>query len=138
MIDEANQLTQSMSKAARTAFAALYDRLVGTYGCDVYVKTIYVGFEICGEMVAAAYPHHDKFEVALALSEDHPDPRLKDATHLTWRTMPVSIMVGRPEELEPLMHLVDESARRITEGTHNVNRPPEHFISREGRRGGKR
>ena len=40
------------------------------YGCTSYVKTIYVGYDHDGEMVAALYGHSDHVEIALALPED--------------------------------------------------------------------
>ena len=45
-------------------------------GCKSYVKTIYIGYDIDGEMVAALYGHADHVEVALALAEDHPSSQL--------------------------------------------------------------
>jgi hypothetical protein len=41
-----------------------------TLGCASYVETIHVGYEIAGEMAAAAYARADYGEVALGLSEE--------------------------------------------------------------------
>jgi len=82
------------SSEARDYFAGLnkkvsligldLDALFESEGCASYVKTIYVGYDIGGEMVAALYGHVDHVELALALDEDHPADGLIDASHLTW------------------------------------------------------
>ena len=59
--------------------------------CVGYVKTIYMGFDMGNVMVSAVYPHKKHLEIALALDENHPDVNLRDASHLTWRTLPVSL-----------------------------------------------
>jgi len=105
-------------------------------GCDFYIKTIYIGYEVEGSMVAALYAHSDHIEIALALDEDHPDPALKDASHLTWRTLPLSLEVRTQSDVEKAEKLVDEAYERIEAGTHIVNRDNEHFVrSREARQG---
>ncbi len=104
-------------------------------GCDSYVKTIYLGYEIRAEMVAAMYGHPDRLEVALALAEDHPDTRLKDASHLTWRTLPVALDVRTSEDLPVATELIHEAVSRIRSGSHSVSRDNEHFArAREARR----
>jgi hypothetical protein len=113
----------------------LHDHLVGN-GCDSYIKTIYIGYEIDGNMVAALYAHADHIEIALALDEDDPDSALKDASHLTWRTLPLSFEVWTPSDAEKAALFIDEACNRIKVGTHAVLRDNEHFVrSRETRRG---
>ena len=62
-------------------------------GCLAYVKTIYIGYELDGEMIAAVYPRSDHLEVALAIPEDQEHELLRDASHLTWRTLPLAAVV---------------------------------------------
>lgn len=136
MIPEAANLARGMTASAKAAFERTYSLLVDTLGCQPHVKTIYVGFTLGDEMVAAIYPHSDRFEIALALPEDHRSALLLDATHLTWRTMPVSTTVtdaASGREIEPL---ILEAAARVRSGSHDVNRPPEFFIGRKKRNGG--
>jgi len=91
-------------------------RFFGNLGCDAYVKTIYIGFSIDGEMVAAAYPVGDTVEVALALPEDHPSELLKDATHLTWKTMPVLLALTTSDDLSAAKPLCKEAHQRVVSG----------------------
>lgn len=91
MISEATNLIHGLPQPLREAFAKFYSFLVDDSGCEAYVETIYVGFTLGGEMVCAIYPHPDRLEIAMALPEDVEGPEFKDATHLTWPTMPVSI-----------------------------------------------
>lgn len=107
-------------------------------GCSAYVKTIYVGFELNGEMVAAAYGHASNVEIALALDEAHSDSRLIDATHLTWRTLPVALVVRSTDEVESARPLLAEACVRVAEGGHNVVRDNDHFINARARRRAKR
>src|ERR1035441_5420776 len=86
---------------------ALHCQLVGS-GCESYIKTIYIGYEIDGDMVAALYAHADHVEIALALDEDHPDSALKDASHLTWRTLPLSLEVRTSSDVNKAVLLIDE------------------------------
>ena len=109
---------------------ALCESLVASLGAVLYVKTIYVGVEIAGEMVAAMYPQADRVNIALALAEDHPSVLLEDATHLTWRSMPVLVSVGLDSDYEAVVALVMESAGRVANGEHSVLRSPEFFRGR--------
>jgi hypothetical protein len=103
-------------------------------GCEAYVKTIYVGFDLAGEMVAAAYGHARHVEIAIALPEDHPDTRLQDATHLTWRTLPVSLDLTTASDVQEAAALLKDACDRVRQGAHDVNRDNDHFIKARQRR----
>ena len=96
-------------------------------GCISYVKTIYIGYEIDGKMVAALYRHEDRVEVALALDENRISEILIDATHLTWRTMPVAAIVKSENDLEESLPLVEEAANRVRNGKNTLSRSNEFF-----------
>ena len=103
-------------------------------GCDAYVKTIYIGYGISGEMVAALYAHANHIELALAVAEDHPNMVLKDASHLTWRTLPLALEIRSTEDLVLAGELIEEACVRIRGGSHDVERDNDHFIrSRQAR-----
>lgn len=133
MIEDAARLISKMAPAARKAFNRAYDLLTIELGCAVHVKTIYIGFSYGPNMVAAAYPHPGEFEIALALPEKSDDPLLRDATHLTWRTLPVSLIVRSTEDADRLAEFIREAARRVEAGVHEVNRPIEDFATRSRR-----
>ena len=95
--------------------------------CVTYVKTIYMGFNLGEEMVAAAYPHKSCVEIALALRDDHPDSALKDASHLTWRTLPVSLKVSTLNEIDQNIGLLHEACKRVQDGMANKPRDNEFF-----------
>lgn len=97
-------------------------------GCDSYVKTIYIGYEISGEMVAALYAHAAHIELALAVAEDHPNMVLKDASHLTWRTLPLPLEIRSTDDLLLAVELIEEACVRIREGSHDVERDNEYFV----------
>ena len=104
-------------------------------GCASYVKTIYIGYDLDGEMVAASYGHADHVEVALALAEDEEGSLLVDASHLTWKTLPVAAILRRTDEVEAFRPLAGRACTRIRERTHDVNRDNDFFIrSRAERR----
>lgn len=130
MIPEAESLATGLKAPLRKAMTGLYDTLSGDLGCDVYVKTIYVGFTIEGQMVAAIYPKNDCLEVALALPEDIEGSEFKDATHLTWPTMPVCIEVRAAGDVALALDHARTAADRVRAGSHDVRRPNEHFIGR--------
>jgi len=98
------------------------------------VKTIYISYMVGDQMVAAVYPHSREIEIALALPEDHPSALLRDATHLTWRTLPVSVVVTNPDEAHAALPLVREAVERVSSGIHDVHRDNEHFIARRADR----
>jgi hypothetical protein len=96
-------------------------------GCTAYVKTIYIGFESAGEMVAALYAHGENIEVALALPEDCEGALLVDASHLTWRTLPVAAVIRKASELEEFRELALVASERVRMGEHDVERDTEFF-----------
>jgi hypothetical protein len=117
---------QSLNGRVRPIVKSLHESIVGL-GCESYVKTIYIGYSISGEMVAASYPHQDFVEVALALPEDHGDPRLFDCSHLKWRTLPLAARLNTVDEIESLQPLLQESAVAVAAGSHGVQRSTEYF-----------
>lgn len=104
-------------------------------GCASYVKTIYVGYDIGGEMVAAMYGHADHLEIALALPEDEESDLLVDASHLTWRTLPVAAVVKRKSQVAEFTKLATSACERVRSASHDVMRDNDFFIkAREARR----
>lgn len=104
-------------------------------GCASYVKTIYIGYDIDGEMVAALYGHHDHVEVALALPENLEHPLLVDASHLTWRTLPVAAVIRAESELGELAALIALACERVRTQQHDVMRDNDFFIRSKYRPG---
>lgn len=133
MIPKAEALATGLSPRLRKAYLRIYRALASEAGCGVYVKTIYVGFTIEGAMVAAMYPRSDCLEIAMALPEDIPGSEFKDATHLTWPTMPVCLEVATDSDATIAVDHVLAAAKRVADGTHDVLRPNEHFIGRTKR-----
>jgi hypothetical protein len=123
-----------LSGVAKTLAEATHDLLISA-GCTGYVKTIYIGYDIEGEMVAALYGHQDHIEVALALPEDAEHPLLIDASHLTWRTLPVAAVVREHSQLGPLAALIDLACERVRTQQHEVMRDNDFFT--RARRGGR-
>lgn len=97
-------------------------------GCNNYFKTIYIGYEHEGEMVAAIYPHQSHLEIALALPEDFNDPILSDASRLTWRTLPVLATVRTISDLNQAVRLSSIALTNVQTGAHLVNRTNDYFI----------
>ena len=122
-----------LNAKVRPVARALHKALVGL-GCSAYVKTIYVGYDLGGEMVAAAYGHADRVEVALAIAEDHADPQLVDASHLTWRTLPLALNLASAGAVKQAAELLAEACDRVREQTHDVHRDNDFFMSRKQRR----
>jgi hypothetical protein len=118
MIPDAEALIRQSIPAVRTATTRLYSFLVEA-GCQPYVKTIYVGFEIDGVLVAALYPRSDHVEIAMALPESADSPILIDATHLTWRTLPVAALVRGPEDTDTAIELLRQCLRSLRSDTRN-------------------
>jgi hypothetical protein len=129
----ARKLVGESTPSVRRALEATYGYLVEEAGCAAYVKTIYVGFELHREMVAAAYPHDRWLEVALALPDDVSGPGLVDATHLTWRTMPVAIEIRAKSDLQRARGYFKLAVERVRSGVHDVELPQERFMGRERR-----
>ena len=125
-----SHLSKSVSSIGRSLDSSLLAE-----GCTSYVKTIYIGYEIDGEMVAALYGRPDHIELALALAEDDPNRTLKDATYLTWRTLPVAVDVRTADEAAAAQDLIRRACERVRSKSHDVHRDNEHFVrSRQERR----
>jgi hypothetical protein len=113
---------------------AAHDVLCG-FGCSGYVKTIYVGYQLGEDMVAALYGHPDHLEIALALSEDDESDLLVDASHLTWRTLPVAARISKMDEMQAFASLAEKAAGRLRMGQHSVYRDNDYFVrARKNRR----
>lgn len=117
---------RSVASAAHARFVEL--------GCSSYVKTIYIGYDIEGAMVGALYAHGDHVEVALALPEDAHGELLADASHLTWRTLPVAAVLRKKSDLRAFASLALQACERIRSESHTVMRDNEYFISRRSGR----
>ena len=70
----------------------------------------------------------DRVEIALALPEDHESGLLIDATHLTWKTLPVAAIVKTKDDAAETLELIDEACQRIKDGVHDVERPNDYFM----------
>ena len=114
-------------KIGRIALAAHLE--LTSSGCSSYVKTIYIGYDFNGEMVAALYGHADYVEVAMALPESHVSSILIDASHLTWRTLPVAAVLKSKDDLKKFAPLVKESCNGVLSGSHEVNRDNDFFVA---------
>lgn len=107
-----------------------------SFGCARYQKTIYVGYEFGGEMVAAMYVHRNFLEIPLALPEDFVGAIVEDAGHLTWRTLPVAAIVRNDEDLQLLKEYASVAFERVKSEIHEVRRDNEFFArSRRERKG---
>lgn len=126
-ISQLNPLTRELAVELHRVLTAL--------GCSSYVKTIYVGYDVAGEMVAAMYGHPDRVEVALALPEDAAGDLLVDASHLTWRTLPVAAEIRNKSEIALFQTHAEAACERVRNNAHDVYRTNEYFVrSREQRR----
>ena len=110
-----------------SALATNLHKLFLKHGCVSYVKTIYIGYDIDGVMVAALYCHENRVELAIALEENHRSKLLIDATHLTWRTMPVAVVIQSKDDLSEAAELIIEATGRVKTGQNTVNRSSEFF-----------
>ena len=132
---EAQAYLSEMNKKVGPLASDLHDVLM-KLGCVSYVKTIYIGYDIAGEMVAALYGHSDHVEIALALPEDTVGDLLVDARHLTWRTLPVAAIVHNKTDVLTFTQLASTAVERVRTASHTVNRDNDFFInSRRERRG---
>ena len=132
---EAQAYLNELNKKVRPLASDLHDVLI-KLGCVSYVKTIYIGYDIAGEMVAALYGRSDHVEIALALPEDADGDLLIDASHLTWRTLPVAAVVRNTTDVQPFTELASAAVERVRTASHTVNRDNDFFIkSRRERRG---
>jgi hypothetical protein len=125
--NDEDALLGSLNSTLKPLGIKLHKRLV-TKGCVPYVKTIYIGYDLDGVMVAALYPHTDRIEIALALPEDHESGLLIDATHLTWKTLPVAAIVKTKADATETLGLIGEACLRIKDGVHDVERPNDYFM----------
>ena len=133
--DDAQAYLSEMNKKVRPLASALHDVLINL-GCVSYVKTIYIGYDIAGEMVGALYGHSDHVEIALALPEDADGDLLIDASHLTWRTLPVAAIVRNTTDVLLFTQLASAAVERVRTASHTVNRDNDFFAkSRQERRG---
>jgi hypothetical protein len=129
----ATRLLSSLPSDLEDFAVVLCTRLVSEFGATLYVKTIYVGVEIDGSMIAAVYPFADRFDIALALEEDHQSSLLEDATHLTWPSLPVLVSVRSETSRAEVESLASEAAGRVAKAEHHVSRSPEFFRGRTQR-----
>jgi hypothetical protein len=134
---EAQQYIAELNKTSAALCTQVHELFLAA-GCSSYVKTIYIGYDIDGEMVAALYGHADHVEVALALAEDHPSSQLIDASHLTWKTLPVAAIGHDAAEVGKMAGLVVEACDRVRAGLHTVNRDNDFFIRSRRERKGRR
>ena len=129
-----NQETQAFIENSPAKTRKIISEIVDIFesqGCVSYVKTIYIGFEIDGEMVAALYAHEKYVEIALALDENCVDQRLKDATHLTWRTLPLCLELASDIAVKESTRLFEEACDRVRSSKHKVMRDNDFFVSGE-------
>jgi hypothetical protein len=132
---DANDYLRNMNKQMKPLASELHNLLLNL-GCVSYVKTIYIGYDIDGEMVAALYGHIDHVEIALALPEDSEEDLLVDASHLTWRTLPVAAIVQTTQEISQFSRLASTAVERVRTSSHSVNRDNDFFVrSKRERRG---
>lgn len=132
---EARQYIAEVNKTSGALCTEVHEMFLAA-GCNSYVKTIYIGYDIDGEMVAALYGHADHVEVALALAEDHPSSQLIDASHLTWKTLPVAAIGHDAAEVKKMGPLIEEACERVRKGAHGVNRDNDFFMKAKRERRG--
>jgi hypothetical protein len=134
---DSNTYLKEIEPPLRSLAAAAHDCLI-KLGCQSYVKTIYIGYDLDGEMVAALYARNDFVEIALALPEEAENPILVDASHLTWRTLPVAAVIRSADDLPSFTDLAIESVNRVKTASHNVLRDNEFFFGRRKERHSKK
>ena len=133
---EAQKYIAELNKKSAALCTQVHEMFLAA-GCSLYVKTVYLGYDIDGEMVAALYSHSGHIEVALAFAEDLPSGQLIEASHLTWKTLPVAAIGHNATEVKKMKPLITEACARVRAGRHDVNRDNEFFMkSRRERRGG--
>ena len=125
---EAENYIATLNEKIGKIASAAHLELTGS-GCSSYVKTIYIGYDFNGEMVAALYGHADYVEVAMALPETHESSILIDASHLTWRTLPVAAVLKSKDDLKKFSQLVKEACTGVRSGSHTVIRDNEFFVN---------
>jgi hypothetical protein len=75
----------------------------------------------------------DHIELALALQENHPSELLIDATHLSWRTLPVAASLRTKDQLSEVLDLANQACERVQSESHLVYRDNE-FSTKHNRR----
>ena len=131
--DAQNYLAETSTRI-RSLATGLHEALLDL-GCVSYVKTIYIGYDIEGVMVAALYGHSDHVEIALALPDNAEDDLLIDASHLTWRTLPVAAIIHTDSQASQFKLLAATAVLGVRTASHLVHRDNEFFIkSRRERR----
>lgn len=135
--DDVKQLISNFSPKIQQIVGEIHSCAVGL-GCLSYIKTIYIGYEINGEMVAALYPYHKHVDLALAIPEDTADPILVDASHLTWRSLPLMATMRNKRDVEKAKKYLKLAVNQILSGSHKVNRDNEFFIRTKHERKAKR
>lgn len=133
MIPSAEHLTKKLPVSLQSLLHKIYGLLVDGFGCDPDVKTLYISFTKDGSLVASAHIGGKQIELALALPEDHPSGLLEDASHLTWRTLPVFICLDANSSHQDALDLVREALDRVTSGEHKIDRPSDFFAVRPRR-----
>ena len=123
---EAEEYLSGLNKKVAKIAGELHKILIDE-GCSSYVKTIYVGYDFNGAMIAALYGHAEYVEVALALPESFESPILIDASHLTWRTLPVAAVVKTKADVSSFKVLAESACGGVKTGEHTVNRDAEYF-----------
>ena len=123
---DAEAYLASLNKKIGVLASEVHQRLIDR-GCTSYVKTIYIGYDFNGEMVAALYGHVDYIEVAIALPEKFDSPILIDAAHLTWRTLPVAAVIKSKNDLKSFSTLVKAACEGVLNGSHTVLRDNDFF-----------
>jgi hypothetical protein len=124
---EAEEYISGLSERAQQLALAVHQVFL-SLGCTSYVKTIYVGYDIDGQMVSALYGHASSLEVALALPDDTSGPLLEDASHLTWRTLPVAAVIKSTDEIDSFSEHAQRAVERIKAQVHDVERDNDFFI----------
>lgn len=134
---EAEEFLGGLNEEVATIAVELHKILIGE-GCSSYVKTVYIGYDFNGAMIAALYGRAEYVEVALALSEEFKSPILIDGTHLTWRTLPVAAIVKSKGDIRLFKTLAISACGGVKNGQHTVDRDSEYFLSakRERRKKG--
>jgi hypothetical protein len=128
-------LPRTATKKARD-LAVNVDQIFTNLGCNCYKKTIYLGYEYDGEMVAALYINRNYLEIPLALPEEYDGPLIEDARHLTWRTLPVAAVVKSKTDLNIFENYAREAFERVKNRSHTVLRDNQFFAkSRRERKG---
>jgi hypothetical protein len=123
---DAEAYLASLNKKISGLASEAHLQMIGQ-GCTSYVKTIYIGYDFNGEMVAALYSHVDYVEVAIALPENFDSSILIDASHLTWRTLPVAAVIKSKNDLKSFSTLVKAACRGVLNGSHTVLRDNDFF-----------